>query len=497
MNVESNNAINKNKKYFEKWEYPSFLLAHPEIIWDNNIYYCKEHNKSCNSISNIKRHVDESHSKNPYTICEFCLKKEKRITQHYKFCKKKRILEKKENNDNNNEGNHEQIINSFFENNELSVPISSNIKKDDILNCSKLIFNSYNNMEELVDDFCQYYDGYFNPKILKYKALGDLILGKGSFGICCFGLDENSKKPCAIKVALEKNDRILKKESLFLEEFFDIEFLPRLFSFEGSDELSPYLAEELMGPNLRKLYEFCDRRIDVKTLCNIGIDIISSINAIHHKNIVHCDIKPTNICWNVIDNRDIYPELVIIDYGLCTNLKKVNEVKYKGNKIYASIEVLDTGKISKKDEIISILYILFYLYKGSLPWKSYNNKNNKKSELLKKKKEFNFIKELPDEIKDIGKIYLKVQQLEKWDEPDYFEYQKILNELKNKNNNDNYECLRFIWDKKILELFKEANELKNPAKIKEKIYENLFAGYPEKFVNFVLNKRYSKIKNIY
>ena len=283
---------------------------------------------------------------------------------------------------------------------------------------------------------------------------------------------------------------------LFLEEFFDIGFLPRLFSFEGSDELSPYLAEELMGPNLRKLYEFCERRIDIKTLCNIGIDIISSINAIHNKNIVYCDIKPTNICWNVINNCDIYPELVIIDYGLCACLEKTNEAKFKGNKIYTSIEVLGTGKISKKDEIISILYILFYLYKGSLPWESYNNKNNKINELLKKKKDFDFIKELLDEIKDIGEIYLKVKQLEKWDEPDYFEYQKILNELKNKiNNNDNYEGLRFIWDKKILELFKEANELKNPAKIKEKIYAILFVGYPEKFVNYVLNKRYSNIKN--
>ena len=109
MNVDSNNVINKNKKYFEKWEYPSFLLEHSEIIWDNNVYYCKKHKLSCNSISNIKRHVNESHVKNQYTICEFCLKKEKRIHQHYKFCKKKRILEKKENID--NEGINKKICN--------------------------------------------------------------------------------------------------------------------------------------------------------------------------------------------------------------------------------------------------------------------------------------------------------------------------------------------------------------------------------------------------
>ena len=146
-------------------------------------------------------------------------------------------------------------------------------------------------------------------------------------------MDQNIKKPCAIKIALEDNDKELKKESKFLEEFFDIGFLPRLLSFEESEELSPYLSEELMGPNLQKLYEYCDEKIDIKTMCNIGIDLLSSINAIHKKNILHCDIKPTNICWNIMDNYEIHPDLVIIDFGLCTYLKDECETKFKGNKI--------------------------------------------------------------------------------------------------------------------------------------------------------------------
>ena len=40
-----------------------------------------------------------------------------------------------------------------------------------------------------------------------------------------------------------------------------------------------------MGPKLRKLVEFCDNFIDVKTLCNIGKDIITSLQAIHKKYI--------------------------------------------------------------------------------------------------------------------------------------------------------------------------------------------------------------------
>ena len=64
-------------------------------------------------------------------------------------------------------------------------------------------------------------------------------------------------------------------------------FFPKIYTFEESEETIPYLAEDILGPNLRKIYEFCERKIDIKTLCNIGIDLISCLNAIHQKGILH------------------------------------------------------------------------------------------------------------------------------------------------------------------------------------------------------------------
>lgn len=54
------------------------------------------------------------------------------------------------------------------------------------------------------------------------------------------------------------------KKSFLLEQFFVIEFLPKLFSYEDSDGISSYLVKEKIGSNLRKLYEFYDKNLTSK-----------------------------------------------------------------------------------------------------------------------------------------------------------------------------------------------------------------------------------------
>ena len=336
-------------------------------------------------------------------------------------------------------------------------------------------------------------------QISKYNVISSDILGKGTYGICCFGLDKKSKKPCAIKFSSkEQFNEELKNESLILKKLSDLEFLPKLYDIEESGETNSYIVEDIIGPSLRKIYDFCEKKIDIKTLCNIGIDLLSCLNAIHQKKIFHRDIRLNNICWNILNNNRLYPDIILIDYGLSALEEDSNQEEYPGNYEYMTVDVLEGGVLMKKHEILNVLIILLYMYKGFLPWiKNYNDKCNEKDEIIKIKKNFDFFSQVPDEIKEIAEIYKLVDNLEINAEVQYFEYQKILINLMKKQKNDgNDDDFRFCWEKKILLLYQEAEQLKNPQRIKEKIYEGLFKGYPKEFIEYALYSKYCFDKNL-
>lgn len=450
-------------------------------------YFCKTHNSKLKTIDTLRRHLKELHSENNYQTCIYCSKNVKRLNQHYHHCKF--IKSKKKNKINNNIiiYNSEIRTNTDLKENRIS---SNN--NEQLLYFTELFKEVPNNVDELYNLIYNRYKSNFLQQINKYDIISSEIIGKGTFGVCCFGLDKNTKKPCVIKFSSEDQyNEELRKESQILRELNDADFFPKIYTFEESEETIPYLAEDILGPNLRKIYEFCERKIDIKTLCNIGIDLISCLNAIHQKGILHRDIKTSNICWNILNNNIIHPDIIIIDYGLAAKEKDSKEEAYPGNYCYAPLEALEGETFLKKHEILSVLLILLYLYKGYLPWKNkFNDKYEKKKKTINLMRDFDFLSELPVEIQEIGEIYKMVKELDNNQELDYIKYQRLLITLMKRQKNDEYKEFRFSWEKKILLLYKEAVEIKNPQVIKDKIYKLLFKGYPKEFVDYTLKKKY-------
>ena len=64
----------------------------------------------------------------------------------------------------------------------------------------------------------------------------------------------------------------------------------------------------------------------------------------------------------------------LIDYGLCTNYidKKGNhfdnkrKIQFRGNVVFASANSLNFHNTSRKDDLISLVYLLIYLAQGHL-----------------------------------------------------------------------------------------------------------------------------------
>jgi serine/threonine protein kinase len=97
------------------------------------------------------------------------------------------------------------------------------------------------------------------------------------------------------------------------------------------------------------------------TLTMLG-QLIAIIKLIHENNIIHRDLKPTNICLDTSYN------LYIIDFGLSKMYKSGtihnSETRIKsliGSVNFSSLNVINLIEPSRRDDIESLLYILFYL----------------------------------------------------------------------------------------------------------------------------------------
>jgi casein kinase 1 len=108
-----------------------------------------------------------------------------------------------------------------------------------------------------------------------------------------------------------------------------------------------------------------------KMVCNIIHSAISILSHIHNKYVVHRDIKPANF---MIHND----ELVLIDFGLATfyvdsNEKHIPYAKREhvvGTPKYISWNVHCGDEYSRRDDLMSVLYIgLFFIY-GKELWET-------------------------------------------------------------------------------------------------------------------------------
>jgi len=223
----------------------------------------------------------------------------------------------------------------------------------------------------------------------KFKPIQKI--GYGSFGNVYLTKRIKDGKFFAMKV--EKNN--LKNKSLEAEAYFLYILqgfgIPKFISY-GRNKNYNILIETLLDKSLIELMEN-RKKLSLKDVCLIGIQILERLEWIHSKNIIYRDIKPQNFLIGKDDPNVIY----IIDFGLCKKyrssktgkhiLPRKNEYIY-GTIKYSSVHALSQKESSRRDDIISLGYMLIYLFKGSLPWdfemKKFNIQIYKKILYLKK-----------------------------------------------------------------------------------------------------------------
>ena len=135
--------------------------------------------------------------------------------------------------------------------------------------------------------------------------------------------------------------------------------------------------------------------MSVRCVSNIAIQMITILEYIHNKHIIHRDIKPDNF---VIGVNDKSKYIYLLDFGLAKKYRSsstlkhnplVNKKNLTGTARYASINALNGFEQSRRDDLEAVGYVLMYFLRGSLPWQGLHvkHKEDRYVKIMEKKKE--------------------------------------------------------------------------------------------------------------
>ena len=197
--------------------------------------------------------------------------------------------------------------------------------------------------------------------------IGDEIK-RGAFGKILKGLYKSRLEPVAIKLEYG-GINTLKHEVKIMNYLFmnGVRKIPEIY----------WYGIYLENPCLIISYYECSLFDYMKSRSNISIvkmnilmiKILDIIQQIHKHFVLHRDIKPHNF---MVKDGDI----VLIDFGLSTFYINENGEHYPdtigttliGTPKFASINIHNGHKYSRRDDLISVGYMYLYMVLGDAPW---------------------------------------------------------------------------------------------------------------------------------
>lgn len=159
----------------------------------------------------------------------------------------------------------------------------------------------------------------------------------------------------------------LRHEHSIMEEL-DLPGVPRVIALERHGHGLALVTEDTGGESLDRTVR--RRRLGLREVLEIGIRLSETLAALHRKHVIHKDIKPANILFNVADHK-----VALIDFGIATRLsQETQQVKrfdsLEGTLAYMSPE--QTGRMNRvvdhRSDLYSLGVTLYELLTGSPPF---------------------------------------------------------------------------------------------------------------------------------
>ncbi|XP_074575765.1 casein kinase 1-like protein 2 isoform X2 [Curcuma longa] len=274
------------------------------------------------------------------------------------------------------------------------------------------------------------------PRVGNKFRLGRKI-GSGSFGEIYLGTNIQTNEEVAIKLenVKTKHPQLLYESKLYriLQGGTGVPNV-RWFGVEGDYNV---LVMDLLGPSLEDLFNFCSRKLSLKTVLMLADQMINRVEFVHSKSFLHRDIKPDNFIMGLGRRAN---QVYIIDFGLAKKYRDTSthqHIPYRENKNltgtarYASVNTHLGIEQSRRDDLESLGYVLMYFLRGSLPWQGLKAGTKKqKYEKISEKKVATSIEALcrgyPSEF---ASYFHYCRSLRFEDKPDYGYLKRLFREL--------------------------------------------------------------------
>jgi len=205
-----------------------------------------------------------------------------------------------------------------------------------------------------------------------YDVLSDI--GKGKFGIVKLGIHKKTGEKVAIKI-ISKNmamkDKELVRTEINIMKLCRHPNIVRLLDHFENAEYIFIVMEYLSGGDLANYLATCTSMLTEKQIAKIIFQISSGLQYLHDYGIVHRDIKPQNLLYNIGNNGEI--TVKILDFGI-SKIMGNNEKTLGGfgTLCFIAPEVLQRKAYDKKIDIWSLGVTLYLLLFGDLPFNSEN-----------------------------------------------------------------------------------------------------------------------------
>ncbi|MNO27669.1 Serine/threonine-protein kinase PknB [compost metagenome] len=128
------------------------------------------------------------------------------------------------------------------------------------------------------------------------------------------------------------------------------------------------VLEDIRGRSLKRI--MAEEMPDQKALLQLAVRIVDILGAVHERNVIHKDIKPSNIIWNREDNI-----VQIIDFDLAVKLSREKRDFQNSGVLEGSLQYISpeqTGRMNRnidyRSDYYSLGVVLYEMMTGTKPY---------------------------------------------------------------------------------------------------------------------------------
>ncbi len=124
------------------------------------------------------------------------------------------------------------------------------------------------------------------------------------------------------------------------------------------------------------------RHFSLMAALNIARDILSGVEELHMRGVIHCDLKPANVILS--RGRDNEQTAKLIDFGIARlEAEKQREAGFTGTPAYASVEQIRNQDVTRSSDVYSVGVMLYEMLAGARPFGSIDEQLRGRPESLR------------------------------------------------------------------------------------------------------------------